>query len=202
MKKWVRWTIVLSVVALLAGAWTWRYVTMNRYYDDLDNSGYALYHIGDVVPFGIDGNDKSTDLNGYHFRVDGYEILPYQTYLDKIGAELPLRPDDPDRLVLVYATLINEDCAPNLVMLPPLTLRGVDSAFMMDMDVLRAANPWLGSNAGLALDPGTEQALVLPYEVHDDSLRTQTLASLDEYEMYLQVTSGLTRKEVLLSDGE
>ena len=199
MKKWMRWTIVLTVVALLAVAWTWRYVTLNQYYDDLDNSGYALYQLGETVPFGVDGNDSSTDLNGYYFRVDKIEIVEYEAYLDRIGVTLEPKADDPDRLVLVYATLINESCAANPVMLTDMKLRGVDSSFMMDRDVLRFANEWLGFNVGLALDPGTEQQMVLPYEVHDEKLRSETVAALESYEMYLQVTSVYTTKEILVN---
>ena len=175
---------------------------MNRYYDDLDNSGYALYQLGEMVPFGVDGNDSRTDLNGYYFRVDGCEIVGYEEYLERIGAALEPRADDPDKLVVVYATLINESCAANPVMLTDLTLRGEDSSFLMDRDVLRCANEELGLNVGLALDPGTQKQLVLPYEVHEEKLRSETVAALEGYKMYLQVTSVYTTKEVLVNGGE
>ncbi len=64
MRKKVRLFLVIAVLILLAAGWTWRYVTLNQYYDTLDNGDVQLYLPGELVPFEDDGNDKDTNLNG------------------------------------------------------------------------------------------------------------------------------------------
>ena len=64
--KWLKRGILIVLLGLLIGAWTWRYVTLNRYYDNLDNGDYRLYQSGEFVPFEDDGLDLETNLNGYH----------------------------------------------------------------------------------------------------------------------------------------
>jgi hypothetical protein len=85
------------------------------------------------------------------------------------------------------------------VSLPDLKLRGVDTPINMDWDLLPLANPVLDGHTGLAITPGTEQKLVLPYGLWKNSFEGNTWRNIDEYTLYLQVTSTLTTKEVLLS---
>lgn len=81
MKKPLRLILIAAGLVVLALGWTWRYVTLNRYYDDLDNKDYQLYQAGELVPFEDDGNDMEPDWNGYLIRVDGYTIRDYHDYL-------------------------------------------------------------------------------------------------------------------------
>lgn len=199
MKKRLSFVLAFAVILSLAGLWTWRYIALNRYYDDLDNGSYQLYKTGELVPFEDDGNDLYTDLNGYSIRVDGYEICDYDQYLNDSNFAIAQDENDPDKLVLVYITLINEDCDPNPVSLPDLKLRGVDTPLNMDWDLLPLANSVLDGHTALALNPGTEQKLVLPYGLWKNSFEGRTWRNIDEYTLYLQVTSTLTTKEVLLN---
>lgn len=199
MKKALSFILAFAVIASLAGLWTWRYITLNRYYDDLDNGSYQLYQMGELVPFEDDGNDLYTDLNGYFVRVDGYEICDYDKYLEDGDFAITQDKNGSDKLVLVYITLINENCEPNPVSLLDLHLRGVDTPLNMDWDLLPMANSALGGYTALALAPGTEQQLVLPYGLRKSDFEGSTWRNLEEYSLYLQVTSNPTTKEVLLS---
>ena len=199
MKKPVRLIVVLSVVMALAAAWVWRFVTLNKYYDDLNNSDYKLYKAGELVPFEDDGYDLRTDLNGYHLRVDGYEVKDYDAYLSETGISLPNKQDAPEKLALVYITLVNESCEPNPVNMTSFTLRGVDTVVNMDLDVLVKANPILEGTTGIALRKGTECKLVLPYKLSREGFKRTTWWRIDKYKMYLQVTGSLTQKEVCIN---
>lgn len=199
MKKKIRLIIILGAIVVLAAAWTWRYVTLNKYYDDLDNGDYKLYQAGELVPFEDDGNDLHTDLNGYHIRVDGHEIQDYDDYIANADFTIARDENDPDKIALVYITLVNESCEPNPVSLLDMKLRGVDTPLNMDWDILVLANPALNGYTGIALNAATEQKLVLPYGLWKDSFESHTWRSIDEYSLYLQITSSLTTKEVLVN---
>lgn len=196
MKKVLRLILIATVLVLLAVGWTWRYVTLNNYYNDLDNRDYQLYQAGDLVPFEDDGNDMDTDLNGYYIRVDGYEIRDYQDYLEDTAISLPESDTAPDKLALITVTLVNETCAPNPIMATDMMLRGVDSVMPMDWDVLVQANPILGGNTGIALNPGTECHLILPYGLRKDRFDGSTWRNINKYKLFLQVTNSLTTKEI------
>lgn len=200
MKKWLRLTLILLVVALLAGAWLWRYITLNRYYDDLDNSGYKLYQAGENVPFEKDGNDKYTDLNGYYVRVDGYEVVDTQEYLRANDIDLNAG-EQAEKLVLVTITLTNESCDANPVAVTDFSLRTTDTNLSMNRNLLSPLNEVLGTyDSGVALNAGTQCQLVLPYNLHKSNFSDQNWTHLDEIPLYLQVTNTLITKEIALSD--
>lgn len=199
MKKTVRFVVIVTVLILLAAGWTWRYVTLNQYYDDLDNSDYKLYQAGELVPFEDDGNDMYTDLNGYYIRVDSYEVVDYDAYAAELGMTLPEEQLSPDKLALVTVTLCNESCEPNPVMLTDMMLHGVDTVTAMDWDALVKANPVLDGNTGIALNPGTECKLILPYGLRKEQFDSFTWGKIDRYEVFLQVTSTLTTKDIAVN---
>lgn len=199
MKKSVRLVLVLTALVLLAAAWVWRYVTLNKYYDDLDNGDYQLYQSGELVPFEDDGNDLYTDLSGYYIRVDGYEVKDYAEYLADAGIDLSAKASKPDKLALVHITLFNETCEPNPVKLNSMMLHGVDSVITMDWDVLVKGNPILNGYTGIALERGMECQLVLPFALFQDRFENSTWRKIDTYEMYLQVTSSLTTKDIAVN---
>lgn len=199
MRKKIRLLLVIAVLMLLAAGWTWRYVTLNQYYDALDNGDVRLYQSGELVPFENDGNDKDTNLNGYYIRVDDYEIRDYQEYLDDTGISIPEDTSVPDKLVLITVTLINESCETNPVMVSDMVLHGVDFLTKMDWDVLLKANPILEGNTGIALNPGTECELILPYTLYKHQFKYSTWRNIDECELFLQVTCTLTTKEIQIN---
>lgn len=199
MNKRTRLILVLAIVLLLAAAWTWRYVTMNRYYDELDNGNYKLYQLGDEVPFEDDGNDFYTDLNGYYLRVDKFEIQDYDTYLDNADFTVERDEFDPEKIALVFVTLRNENCEPNPVSLIDFNLHGFDSVASMNWDILAAANPLLEGNTAVAVSTGHACQFILPYELDKDQYSSDTWRNIDDYKFYLKVTSTLTTKEILIN---
>lgn len=184
-KRW-RLVLIVTAFALLAGAWTWRYITLNRYYDDLDNADYKLYQTGEIVPFEDDGNDSDTDLNGYWVRVNGYEIQEDDT-------------GNSDKLILVHITLGNDFCDTTPLSLIDFKLRGTDMRLNMDWKLLTRNNSCLGGYTNIALLAGTEQELVLPYMLRREDFSASTWRALEDYSLFLQVTSGLTQKEIVVN---
>lgn len=195
MKKKLRLIAIPLAVLLLAAAWIWRYVTMNRFYDDLDNGDYKLYQLGETVPYEDDGTDSSVALDGYYIRADQFEIRDYDKYLEETGiavhADYP-----PQKLALVSVTLGNVNCEEGGIELTELTLRGIDSYAVPDYEVIIAANPVLQGNLGIALEQGQTCQLILPFGLYEQSYSRRTWRNLDDYKLYLQVTNTLTTKEI------
>lgn len=199
MKKRLRLILILTLFVLLAVGWTWRYVTLNRHYDDLDNSEYKRYKAGEMVPFEDDGNDFYTDLNGYYICVDDYEVRDYDAYAAGVGISLSKTEDNPDKVALVYITLKNENCEPNPVMLTDFSLHGVDTVIPVEWTLLVKSNPALNGNTGIALEPGMEFQLVLPYVLKKGQFEGSTWRRIEDYKVFLQVTSALTTKDIAVN---
>lgn len=191
---------VFVALVIIAACWMWRYVTMNAYYDGLNNSDHKLYMAGEKVPFEDDGLDLHTDLSGYFIRTDGFEIMDYQDYLDLEGLTVDGNAEPPDRLALVYITLGNETCEPNPVTLIHIQLHTVDTNLAMDWSVLTAANPILEGNVSIALPQSSECQLVLPFALNKESFQRTTWRNMDDCAFYLTVTTGLTTKEILVNE--
>lgn len=200
MKKRVRIVAAIALVVILAAAWTWRYVTMNQYYDDLYNGDYQLYQLGETVPFEDDGNDFYTDLNGYSIRADRFEIQDYDAYLQATGITVPYEENKPEKLALVYITLDNQSCQEGGLTLTALQFHGIDSTASMHRNVLIAANTVLQGNTGIALQIGQECQLVLPFSLHEDQYNGLTWRNIEEERFFLQVTSALTTKEIQVNE--
>ena len=107
MKK--KYIIVLSLVLLLIAGWTWRYVTMNTYFDSLVITEKETYQIGDVVSFEEDIGEWKTNLNGYSLRVDDFEVMDFENYADSIDFE----PDEyyyaGEKVAIINVTLYNDN---------------------------------------------------------------------------------------------
>lgn len=199
MNKWLKRSSLIVIIILLSVAWTWRYVTMNQYYDELDNSDYRLYQSGEFVPFEDDGLDVDTDLNGYHVRVDRFEVKSTAECLREWNVNANADNYTAEKMALVYITLKNENCDPNPVKLTAMLFRSEDYTAPMQYDLLTAANPVLQGYTQIALNPGDECQIVLPYGLVRTFFSTHTWEHIDEETFYLGVTSGLTNKEVRIN---
>lgn len=186
--------IVLTLALLLVAVWTWRYVTMNAYYDSLVTTQKETYRIGDMVPFEDDLGEWKTNLNGYSVRVDKFEVQDFDAYAKSID----FKPDESyipgERIALLYITLFNEDSDADGVMLTDFQLRGVDTIIYLDWDLLTAANPVLGEKYGMKLSPGTQCSIVLPHKLEKDFFGSWTWNHFGDYKLYFRVTVHPTEK--------
>ena len=185
---------VLILALLLATGWTWRYVTMNTYYDSFVTTQKETYRIGDVVRIEDDLGGWTSSLNGYSLRVDKFEVQDFDTYVESIDFE----PDEyyipGERVALLHITLFNEDSDAEGVMLTDFQLRGVDTIIYLDWDLLTAANPVLGDNYGIKLSPGTQCSIVLPHKLQKEYFGSWTWNHFEDYKLYFRVTVHPTEK--------
>lgn len=179
MKK--RGWLIVTLAALAAGLWSWRYVTLNEYYHGLAGAlpDYTLYEMGDTVPLTYDFYE------GYSVRVDGFEIVEIGeidpelfagTYMGKVGFE--------GKIGLVTVTVTN-DGSDRAMDLSRLAMRGDDTLFFPDSVLLPGLNDGMG---GSAVYPGKGESVtrVVPYFMNKQQFPTRW-KRLEEGPFYLIV---------------
>lgn len=187
---------IVCVVFLLTIGWFWRYSSLNRYYRSLSDKSRETYQIGEIVPFGTDFMDKDMCVDGYSIRVNKFEIEDYDSYLASAPFTLENAATSPDKVALVYVTLLNENSNAEGVMLTELKLHGIDNYSGLNWDILLAANPVLKGNYGIRLSTGTEYDLVIPFDLDQTYYGAYTWKHLDEYELFLRITAFPTEKDI------
>lgn len=187
---------VLMVTLLLIVGWTFRYVTINTYYDALATNFKNIYMIGDVVPFENDMGEMRVNLNGYAVKVEHFEILNTEEYVQSLNLEADEYCSLGEKTALVYITLFNQNSDAQGVMLTDFSLRGIDNIVSMDRDLLTASNPVLQGNYGISLSPGTSYNLILPYTLQEEYFSRWTWNNIEKYDMYLRVTVAPTEKVI------
>lgn len=187
---------VLAVTLILVAIWTFRYVTMNEYYDSLTSDLKEMYMIGDVIPFENDLGEMRVNLNGYAVRAEHFEILNTDEYIESLNLETDEYRSLGEKTALVYITLFNQNSDAQGVMLTDFSLRGVDNIVYMDRDLLTAANPVLKGNYGVSLSPGTNCSFVLPYTLQEEYFGIWTWGHIESYDMFLRITISPVEKTI------
>ena len=191
MKK--KYIIIPIIALLLAIGWSWRYITMNAYYDSFVNQEKVIFKVGEKVPFEEDLYNKKS-LNGYSIQVNRFEVQDFYTYAESIGFVMDDHYYPGEKVALLSITLFNDNSDAEGVMLTYYNLYGVDQIINMDWDLLIAANPILEGNYGITLLPGTECSLVLPYKMQKEFFGSWTWNHFDDYDLFLKLTSYPTEK--------
>ena len=189
-----RYIIIPIIVLLLVVGWSWRYITMNAYYDSFVTQKKVVFEIGEKVPFEDDQGKGKENLNGYSIQVNHFEVQDFSTYAESIGFEMDEHYYPGEKVALVSITLFNDNSEAEGVMLTYYDLNGVDQIINMDWDLLIAANPILEGNYGITLLPGTECNLVLPYKMQEEFFGSWTWNHFDDYDLFLKLTSYPTEK--------
>lgn len=198
-KKWILPLGIVLLLALLAGAWCWRFFSLNRFYWELSGQKTQVYKFQEIVWFEDDYVDKDLQCQGYGIRVDSFSIEDYQAYINDNHFTITQEGEPPQKIALVTITLYNEDSTAPGVMLPELMLHGIDSYSLMDWEILWAANPVLNSKLGIRLEPGSQRQLVLPFPLSEKLYSSSTWKNLDDYAFFLRITNYPTAKDICVT---
>lgn len=189
MKRNIKIILIVFAISLLAGAWLWRYISFNQFYDELSQKGETnIYEIGSVVPFGDNWIQHNCHALGYSLRVDRFEIVDFKSFLSEQEGIESTNPYVPDKLALAYITLSKEKSEDLGVMLTELKMHGIDQVVGMDWELLLALNPILEGNYGIALPDDSECALILPFDLYREYFSSHTWNNLEQYDMFLRMT--------------
>lgn len=197
MKKSFYWLLFIPVL-LLAGGWTWRYISLNQYYEGISDSTQVVYSIGESVQFGEDYIDYKLTADGYSIRIDDFVIVNADKLSDMVEIDTTQLESVPDRIALVSITVMNEGSTAVGVPLTELELYGVDEWLFAEYELLDLMNPVLEGNSGISLADGTSYQVVLPYGLYENRFSNYSWNHMDHYELFLQVTTHPTRKIVKL----
>lgn len=197
MKKPVKLTAAAAAVLVLASAWYRRYDGINRYYQDYAGLGYESCELGETLCFGDDYIDTGLGASGYSIAAEGFKVVEYEDFAKELGyTETMIEP--PERLAIVEVALKNDGSTDPGVMLPELTLHGLDFYTDMNLGLLVELNPVLEGNYGISLPDNSECRLTLQYNLRESQLSRNAWNRLDELPMLLQVTAYPTTKEIVL----
>lgn len=197
MSKKRKCLFLSAVFLLLSVVWTWRYFSMNAYYDNISTITSEIYEMHEEVPFSSDWIQMNMSADGYSLTVNRFEIVEYEDYLEAFGFSVD-NPYPPEKLALVHVTLHNKNSDAEGVMLTELQLGGIDSIMGMDWDILTEANPILERNFGICLPVETECNLILPYDLYSANFGSATWRNIEEYNFLLRLTIWPTEKKIAL----
>lgn len=190
--------LILLTILILAGAWTVRYLSLNRFYTQMDNTTETIYSLGEEIPFGNASIEYNLYADGYQIRVDSFEIVDCAAFCASMDTEICLTGRTPDKLALVTITLTNTGSTAEGVPLIEFDLFGIDEPLFMDYDILDLLNPVLQGNVGVRLAENTSYQFVLPYDLCQTDFSAETWRNIDRYELFLQITTPPTCKIVQL----
>lgn len=190
--KWKKGLLILAGV-LIAAVWLWRFRSVNKFYQNLNNTTVEIYGISEEVPFEDDYVEIKEPANGYTLRVDDFKIVDYSEFVSSQHIKLAEEGIAPEKLALIYLTLRNIDSTDPGVMLSDLKLIGIDQYAPLDWDLLSQLNPVLETGYGIALSQGASYQVIMPYQIYRISF-SAAWSKLNEYEFLFQMTSFPTRK--------
>ncbi|MBQ7344878.1 MAG: hypothetical protein IJW45_02295 [Oscillospiraceae bacterium] len=187
-RKW-RWIVGTLVFAILAGLWTWRYCkTQAEFAPLIRPSSVEYYEMDETVSIGPITAYKEDVLTGYSFCVDESEIMDYDAFLERFGADDPLTEKDniPDKILLLTVTVRNEDNSVSDFSLFKFKCHGTGASASFRRELLKLVAPEL-EDVTLDLALGDEITVMIPYELRRDQFSDWSWWHLDDFEMYLSI---------------
>lgn len=182
MSKRRKCVLIIVAALLIAGVWTWRYVSLNSFYRSLYQEVRYTYSAGEITS--LEANDMD---GGYSIRVDGFAIMD----IPQLCSTFSLSENDvtttADKIAVVYATLYNANSQLPGVNLIDFNLHGIDNYATVDWELVPLINPVLKDtgNYGISLSPGTEYSIVIPFDLFEQYFGADTWKNLDSYPFYL-----------------
>lgn len=198
MKKKIKLGAILVIVVILSVAWCWRYLSLNKYYQSEYGTTTAYYSTGDLVSFDDNISVGGLSWDGYSIKVNSARIVDCEDYLAEYNMTLDNLDNAPDKVCEVTITLYNASSTAKGVYLNDIILHGLDNYTDMNRDLLAVANPVLKGALGISLAANTEYTVRLVYNLREMHFTKYTWEHLDDYKLWLKLTSSPIVKEIEL----
>lgn len=198
MKKQNKMILICAAALLLAAAWTWRYITLNRYYQSLSKMREEEYVLGDTVEFGMDFIEDGLSAEGCTIQAESFKIVDYEPYLEEIGYTDDSPGRKPEKLALVTVVLTCGE-KPADLFLPEFKIHGLDTLVTMNDRLISPINGFPNYANSIYLEPGKTYRLTLPYPLHSYLFGGDTWKNLEDYTFWFQATCYFTEKNIRLN---
>lgn len=198
MKKQKKMILICAAALLLAAAWTWRYITFNRYYQSLSKMREEEYVLGDTVEFGTDFIEDGLSAEGCTIQAESFQIVDYEPYLEEIGYTDDKPGRKPEKLALVTVILTCGD-KPADIILPEFRIYGLDTLQTVGFDLIGPVNGFSEPVTAIYLEPGKSYRVTLPYPLYSCLFGGDTWKNLEDYTFWFQATCYYTNKNIRLN---
>lgn len=191
-KKGLQRILVLTLIAVLAIGWLVAYRAVNRWYEPLrDPTKTVTYEMGQRVPIGPEPENliKPEGMDGYSYRVEHWEIVDTDDYLQDMNLTDGAWQDDPflkpKKLLLVTVTVTNENNGMNALNLSDLRVN-MDPIQMAPTQRLCYDYYPQGSYPGsLSLAITEEATVTLPYALNKFEFSGRHWRNLEDLPFYM-----------------
>lgn len=188
-KKYLRPALAIIVLVILGVLWFWGYRAVNARYEPLIAPDKTVtYEIGQTVPIGPEPENllKPYGLDGFCYRVNSWQIVDTDTYLQEQRLEDPWQEDGikPEKLMLVSVTVINDN---NGLMDFPLTslyLKGAQADSTLAVSLCNDLNADVIPYCNLSLPVSCEATITLPFALQRMRFTYHHWKNLEEYPFY------------------
>lgn len=179
---------LIGLCMAIVAVWTWRYLSVNRFYDARTTRTIAYYAMEDEVPIGTESLTLQESVDGYYVHVKDFEIVDFFSYCENNGISLDTRQNAvPDKLALVRITLGNVHGDESGINISDFGLQGIDSYPTLDYDLLGEVNPtFSGAFWGIVPPQNSEYEITIPYMLSKENYKVSTWNNIDNYKFYLK----------------
>ena len=194
-KKGLRRILVLTLVAVLAIGWFVAYRAVNQWYEPLSNPTTTVtYEMGQRVPIGPEPENllKPDGMDGYSYRVEHWEIVDTDNYLQDMNLTDPWQEDPsikPEKLLLVTVTVTNENNGLNALNLLDLRVNMDPVQLLSAQQLCYDLYPQGSYPASLSLAITEEATVTLPYELNKYEFSRRHWRNLEDLPFYMYCLS-------------
>lgn len=194
---------IICGLVILCALWGVRYHSLNEHFREMySQNTREEYGLNELVEFGENKDRNGFAYPGYSVAVQNFEIYDRADFEAKYGVNFDDYADSiyrvPCKVAVVSIRFESEGSDVECVRLDGFVLHGVDSYFYPEFPFTNVINPSLGDAMGISVADGHQCELELVYFLHEFRLSSSVWKNIDDYKMWLNVTSYPTEKEILL----
>lgn len=188
-KKYLRPALAFIVLVILGVLWFWGYRAVNARYELLIAPDKTVtYEIGQTVPIGPEPENllKPEGLSGYCYRVNSWQIVDTDNYLQEQQLEDPWLEDGikPEKLMLVSVTILNDNSGLYGFPLTSLYLKGAQAYCNISVSLCKDLNPEIIPYCNLSLPVSCEATVTIPFALQKMQFTYYHWTNLEDYPFY------------------
>ncbi len=196
--------IACVAAALILGAWTLRYYSLNDGFAVKYAYPREFYNLGEKVDYGQDRPDFKTSCEGYSIKVNGIKFYDLEEYTEMYpDGVVTGRYGTPDKVAELDITLYNKDNTEDGITFQQMHIVGRDWVATYHRELVAMANPVFENDAksafGVKLLTGADYDIKLAYGLFKQNFPEDRWNNIENEELSLMITCVPTEKHIKLS---